>query len=423
MSQRPRNKLRILLSEGSSTSAREALTVLAGQGHAVAFCDPDPHCLARFTRLGRFHRCPGLRDDPLGYLAFVEGLLKRERFDVLLPIHEQGLLFARVPERLAPLTGVALPSYESYRTAHSKAGFGRVLTELGLPQPATRIVKRGGYAELQAAIRYPCVVKSPIGTASRGTWVLRGPADRDAAMPALAVAGADGELLLQDFVVGSLEHAQAVFCRGAFVGFHAYAQVLAGAGGGDAIRESVSRPQVRADLSRIGAHLAWHGALSVDYIRRDGDDTAVYIDCNPRLVEPMNAALSGADLVGLLLAVSLGEHPAPIADGRAGTRTHLGIQALLGSALRGGTRADIVHEACLLAARRGRYADSVEELTPVRRDWASAVPLAMTAACLIARPGFAQTLQRKGWGAHLLDRRTIEVIERRWPCRVGKGGR
>src|SRR5579863_6217958 len=102
--------LRVLLSEGSSTSAREALTLLAITGHDVEICDPDAHCLARFSRLHRgFHRCPGLRDDPKRYLAFVEDLLARRHFDVLLPIHEQGLLFARVAPRLARHAGLALP--------------------------------------------------------------------------------------------------------------------------------------------------------------------------------------------------------------------------------------------------------------------------------------------------------------------------
>src|SRR6202043_3409710 len=193
---------------------------------------------------------------PFGYLAFVGDLLKREGFDVLLPIHEQGFLFARVPERLTPLAGVALPSFESYRTAHSKVGFGAILSA---PPPQTA---RWG-AELQAVIRFPCVVKSAIGTASRGTWVLRSPPDLDAARTTLAAIGADTELLGQEFVVGAVEHAQAVFCRGDLVGFHACAQMWAGAGGGDAVKESVSRPQVRSQLARIGRHLAWHGALSV----------------------------------------------------------------------------------------------------------------------------------------------------------------
>jgi predicted ATP-grasp superfamily ATP-dependent carboligase len=402
--------LRVLLSEGSSTSAREALTLLAGAGHAVEICDPDAHCLTRFSRLhAGFHRCPGLRDEPAAYLAFVEDLLSRRRFDVLLPIHEQGFLFARVAPRLARLTGLALPSFTSYRAAHSKTGFGRLLDELGLAQPPTRRLRFG--PDPPAGLCFPCVLKTAIGTASRGTFVLRSTADLDAAWRQLREAGELGEeLLLQEFVAGGVEHAQAVFCRGELLGFHACAQVVAGAGGGDAVKESVTRPQMRADVARLGARLAWHGALSVDYIRR-GDGTAVYIDCNPRLVEPMNAALSGVDLIGLLLAVSLGERPAPAADGRAGTRTHLALQALLGAALRERTRRAVIAEACAVAARHGAFHGSIEELSPVRLDWPSALPLIGMVLCLVADPRLAARLAQKGWGAHLLGPRTIGVIE------------
>ena len=43
---------------------------------------------------------PGIGADPEGYLAFICDLLARERFDVLLPIHEQGLIFARSHARV-----------------------------------------------------------------------------------------------------------------------------------------------------------------------------------------------------------------------------------------------------------------------------------------------------------------------------------
>ena len=116
--------LRVLVSEGSSTSAREAITVLGLSGHHVEVCDPSAWCLSRYSRFVRqFHRCPGLRTDPAGYLAFVERLIATGRFDVLLPTHEQGFLFARVRARLEGRIGLALPGFESYRTAHSKAGF------------------------------------------------------------------------------------------------------------------------------------------------------------------------------------------------------------------------------------------------------------------------------------------------------------
>ena len=124
------------------------------------------------------------------------------------------------------------------------------------------------------------------------------------------------------------------------------------------------------------------------------------IDCNPRLVEPMNAYRAGVDLVGLLLLTSQGETPAALPESRAGVLTHLAMQALLGCASRGGTRSDIVRECVRLIGASGPYAGSSEELTPVRLDWISAVPLAMTAAFLLASPNVSdQTRARRLWRA------------------------
>src|SRR6516225_6606968 len=144
--------LRVLVSEGSSTSAREAITILGLAGHHVEVCDPSPWCLGRFSRfVQRFYRCPALRDDPSGYLALIERLLSSSQFDVLLPTHEQGFLLARVAERLK-----------------GKAGFSRLLSSLRLPQPATRIVT--SERALREAVRFPAVVKTSVGTASRGVF-------------------------------------------------------------------------------------------------------------------------------------------------------------------------------------------------------------------------------------------------------------
>src|ERR1700709_1293350 len=150
--------LRGLLSEGNSQSAREAITVRGLAGHIVEVCDPSPVCLGRFSRfVGKFHRCPGLRDDPAGFLAFVEKRLGTRKYDVLLPTHEQGFLFARAQQRLQGRVGLALPDFASYRTAHGKASFSRLLDQLGLPQPPTQIVR--SESELRGAILFPCVVK------------------------------------------------------------------------------------------------------------------------------------------------------------------------------------------------------------------------------------------------------------------------
>ncbi|MGQ0680874.1 hypothetical protein [Bradyrhizobium sp.] len=407
----PANPLRILIPEGSSTSAREVITILGLAGHHVEVCDPSPWCVSRYSRFVRkFHRCPGLRRDPAGFLAFVESLIASGRFDVLLPTHEQGLLFAKVQDRLQGRIAVALPSFESYRTAHSKAGFSRLLARLDLPQPPTRILT--SQSEPRGATRFPAVVKASVGTASRGIHFVHNESELASALHAIDAGGAFDEVLVQDRVAGATEKAQAVFCRGRLVGFHAYRQVAPGVGGGEAVKQSVRRPLVASYLEKLGAELAWHGGLSVDYIMPDDGGAPLLIDCNPRLVEPFNAWAAGTDLVAQLLRVSLGEAPAPLAESRDGVLTHLAMQALLGLAAHGGSRVAIAREFGRILDHSGPYAASIEELTPLAHDRLGAVPLLMTLALLLASPSSAAKLARGGFGEHLLDVRSIREIER-----------
>ena len=406
----PARPLRILIPEGSSTSAREAITILGLAGHHVEVCDPSPWCLARYSRFVRkFHRCPGLRTDPLGFLAFVESLVASGRFDVLLPTHEQGLLFAKAQDRLNGRIAVALPSFENYRTAHSKAGFSRLLARLDLPQPPTRILK--SQSEPRGATRFPAVVKASVGTASRGIWFVHNESELASALHQIDSSGSFDEVLVQDMIPGTTEKAQSVFSHGKLVGFHAFRAVAPGISGGEAIKQSVRRPAVRGYLEKLGAALDWHGGLSVDYIMPDDGGAPLLIDCNPRLVEPSNAWVAGTDLVALLLRVSLGETPSALPESRDGVLTHLAMQALLGLASRGGSRRAIIREFGRLLDHSGPYAGSTEELTPVGHDGFSAVPLATTLALLLAAPASAKKLAG-GFGAHLLDLRSIGEIER-----------
>jgi hypothetical protein len=403
--------MRILLSEGASTSAREAITALGLAGHHVEVCDPDPHCLGRFSRFVRkFHRCPPLATDPQGYLDFIVGRITGERFDVLLPIHEQGLLLAKAQAEIRRRVAIALPSFGSYLRAHNKLGFSEILSELGLPQPPTQAVR--GVNELMAAKRFPMVLKTPVGTASRGTWMVKDEAELRAALAEIEAAqGFDDALLVQDIVDGEPEQAQAVFENGELVASHAYRQIARGGGGGSSIKESVSHPIVRGHLARIGEHLAWHGALSVDYIIERATGTPRYFDCNPRLVEPMSAVFAGVDLVDVLLRVSCGDAANAVPDANAGIRTHLAMQALLGCAARETSRVAVLRECWRLIARRGPYGGSKEELTPVAIDWMSAVPATTTALWLLATPRAAHTLPKRGWGAQLLTPQAIRTIK------------
>ena len=138
----PAKPLRVLVSEGSSTSAREAITILGLVGpsrrglRSLALVPGAVLALrAEISPLS----WPAGRSRPAIWPSS-SSCWPTGQFDVLLPTHEQGFLFARVRQRLEGRVGLALPSFESYRTAHSKAGFSRLLDRLDLPQPPTHIV-------------------------------------------------------------------------------------------------------------------------------------------------------------------------------------------------------------------------------------------------------------------------------------------
>ena len=382
-------KPKILLSEGSSLSSREAITALGLAGHRVELVSSNLTCLGRFSRfVSNVHRAPASGVDPDGYLAAVIEVANTRKIDAVIPVHEQAYLFAAARKQLPAGLGIALADFEAFEQVQSKAGFATLLTQLNVTQPDTEIIRSAD--EFAGERRYPFFVKAAFGTASAGVWRVGGVRQRDALLLRLAADGAFAEgLLVQAAVSGALERTQAVFDRGRLVASHIYRQVVEGPGGGDVLKISVVSAGVRNTVARIGQALKWHGALSFDYIRDDATKIPHFIDANPRLVEPMNAWLSGVDLPGALLQISLGETPPVQPDGREGVLTRLGLMGLLDAARQRGRRRDILREIGLLAAGSGRYRGSREELVPLLTDPWCAIPLSVVVARLLRAPAAA----------------------------------
>ncbi len=402
--------LRVLLTEGSSTSAREAVTLLGRQGHHVEVCDPDRHCLARFSRhTARLHAVPGMGLDPGGFLEALAEILGKGVFDVLLPIHEQGYLIAHAGDRLRQFAAFALPDARTYGRVLDKSRFAEVLRETALPQPEMRVARSAG--EIETIGEGPVVLKLPVATASRGVWIVDAPAALEPVLARLdELCAYERGVIVQEFVRGALGHVQAVFDNGALVAVHGYRQLAAGAGGGPSRKVSDTPGDVAEHVTGLGRHLHWHGALSLDYVRDERDGLPKYIDGNPRLVEPMSAALAGTDLMGALLGVTLETDPERLSAAPDGVATHLSLQVLLGAALGSRSRRAVLSEAWQLIRGSGPYAQSSEELTPVRGDLRAALPVLGAAVALIANPVAAGGLATRGWGRHLLTPKALKFI-------------
>jgi predicted ATP-grasp superfamily ATP-dependent carboligase len=404
---------RVLLSEGSSLSAREAITAVGLAGYRIELVSRDPSCLGRFSRfVDQVHPAPASGSDPDGYLAAVLDVVARRSIDVLMPVHEQAYLFAAARHRLPKALHVALADFAAFEQVQSKTALATLLTRLDVPQPTTEIVRSARNFEVERT--YPYFVKAAFGTASTGVWRVGNAAERDALTRDLQQGGAfDEGVVVQAAAEGPLERTQAVFDHGRLVANHIYRQVAAGPGGGDVIKASVRRPEARAHVERIGAALDWHGALSFDYIVDAKTGAPLFFDANPRLVEPMNAWLSGLDLPGALLGVSLGEKPPAQPEGREGVITRLGLMGLMDAASRRGRRGHVFWELALLASNAGRYRGAIEELVPLATDPLCVVPLAIVLGRLLTSPTSGSSLSNHAVDAYSLTPAAIARL-RAW---------
>jgi hypothetical protein len=175
---------------------------------------------------------------------------------------------------------------------------------------------------------------------------------------------------------------------------------------------------VRTHLDQIGKDLGWHGALSLDYFFDPSTNQPVYYEANPRLVEPMNAVLSGVNLADVLVRPSLGESfkVGGIRKGNPGIRSHSLLATLLGLAADHGSRTRIAREVVKALFRQGVYSGSKEDLTPVVLDPLSLLPLAFVLLQLLFSPTIAQRLSARTIADYSLTPEAVREI-----CKLGNG--
>jgi hypothetical protein len=379
--------MRILLSDGSGLTARQAAGRLSESGHHVEALAPGWLCLCRFTRhVRRVHQVPAYGTDPLAWLDAALGVYHGGGFDVLLPTQEQVAVLSHSAGRLrAEGVRTVVPAWEAVRAVQDKISATATLRALGIPQPDTAFL--GSASELRAWRSFPVFIKRPIGTAGSGVQrvesvsELRACADEAEATGAFAAGG----VVAQEPAAGQLAMAQTVFAAGHLVAAHANLRVREGAAGGASHKRSVDDPSVIIKhLEHLGRALRWHGALSAEAVLTDSGP--LFIDINPRLVEPGNGWKSGVDLVTALLEVARGGVPGIRAPGRVGVSTHQVLLAILGAGAGGRGRRGVAAEVLGALTHRGLYRGSAEELTPLRRDPRAAFPVLLAASAMLARP-------------------------------------
>lgn len=400
------DSVRVLLTEGSSLTSREVVTCLGPLGWRLEVLDPNAWCIARASRwVEKVHRGPPAGLDPLGYLQFLEKVVAERHIDVVLPTHEQAWLLAAARPWLSPGLPLAVANVAAFDRVQSKVQFAILLDDLELPQPRWRLIRE----EREAMdLRFPYWLKAAFSTAGQGVRQVTDERSRTEALSELLGDGS-APVMAQQPAPGQYSQVQGLFDNGRLVAVHTSVQVGTGMGGSAAARLSVEDRGAREDIARLGEALDWHGGLTLDYMCERG--TRRYIECNPRTVEPANAAASGVNIPELQVRLTLGEElSSPPRVGRPGVRTHGTIALLLGIAARQRSRRAVLAELGRALTRRGCYRGSTEQLTPIIRDPPSLGALAFVVGRLIASPVRATDLARRTISSYSITPESVAAV-------------
>lgn len=370
---------RVLLSEASSLTSREFITVLGESGTGVGVLSWSSLPIARFSRWShRVHRVPSPASDPIGYLCAVDDVMRSGDYDALLPTHEQAWLYAAGRQYLR-CARPPVADIHSFDRVQSKIAFAQTLDELGLPQPQWCPIHEEGDL---AALGFPVWVKAAYSTAGRG---VRAAHDLGEARTAWTQLSGPGGVMIQCRAPGSYAQVQGVFSHGRLIGAAMSKLLATGVGGSAAARVSVNHPRAAAALKTLGTHLNWHGGIDLDYFHVGGEPQ--FIECNPHTVEPGNAFLAGVNLPEMLLDVATGADVPDVERAtRAGVRTRSTMAIALGTAEEVSTRRAVLGSVVAAITHRPPLDHTTEMLTPMCRDPLSLFPFVFAVGSVLASP-------------------------------------
>jgi len=213
----------------------------------------------------------------------------------------QAYLFAAARTQLPAGLGIALPPISSVRTGPKQAGFASLLTRLKVRNPPPKSF--GSADDFAASGPYPVFrPRPPFGTRAPASAGRRRTPARCAASFNSKPLTRSLTLAVQAAVTGRARaHASGIRSRTSRRQPHLSSGVegrAAAARTEDQRRQRRGSHTGRAD--RTGAQVA--RPLSFDTSWMTQPIRPHFIDANPRLVEPMNAWLSGVDLTRRLVA-------------------------------------------------------------------------------------------------------------------------
>lgn len=312
-----KENLNVLMVSGWVDQAFTFLRSFSKQQHVnliVADCWPNSAC-GHSKYCKRFHLIPGFEEPE--YIPALLDVCRRERIDIVLPVHQEDLiqiakskdLFERSGFRLPipdyPLIALSIDKYRMFRLARAR----------GISTPETHLLSEISPDDLGQHITLPVLVKLRSSTGQRGQKKVRSIEDFEAHTLFLLEKHAKDDIIIQEYIPGTVH--DTMYTVGLLYDHDHQLRVCV------PLKKIRSRPYTggtaictvaddRLDVREMAIKLMgifdqWEGIADVE-IKIAPDGQPRFIELNPRPWGSMYGAFAaGADFPMLWLKVGLRE--------------------------------------------------------------------------------------------------------------------
>ena len=270
---------------------RSFLAILRSLGRAGMEVHAAPGDLSAPALRSRYltatHPLPLWVGDGSGWLDAVEALLRRERFDIVIPCTETALLpLAEHRARFAPLACLALPDDESIRVLFDKDATRQWAAQHGVPVAGGRALRAEDSAQsLAAEIGLPIMLKprashTMASLDQRGkVEMLRSIAELDSHLGRIRRA----EYLVEGFFEGVGVGVSVLADQGALLAVFAHRRIRETASGGSYYRVSIpADPGMRAGVAAMLGGLRFTGVAMFEFRQNLTTGAWILLEVNAR---------------------------------------------------------------------------------------------------------------------------------------------
>jgi predicted ATP-grasp superfamily ATP-dependent carboligase len=305
---------KILVTSGAWQASLACIQSLGRKGHEVFLVDNDPRYLAvvhsKYCR-GHIDSPPELEEER--YIKFLLKLVKANKYDLLIPISDRCVRYcAKYQEELRKFINFTVPRYDTLMVAVNKTRTYEFAKANNISIPNTYFpVDRPEVFLLAEKELYPCVVKMPMSSASKGVFFVR---TKSELMGLYQNNNFDGQWpVIQELVEGDYYSFNAVAYKGKILSYFVHTAPRAYSVGGTLpFSFSVNDPVLWTQANALIAALNWSGAININYLK-EKKRGYLLIEINPRFPGGLNFAYRmGVDLPWDYYQLALGGNPSEI---------------------------------------------------------------------------------------------------------------